>query len=119
VKRLFLLSMIAVATPAAAQDSAAGGTLFKQRCQTCHSVNPGQKALLGPNLAGVSGRKAGATDFHYSDAMKKVGVTWDVATLDKYLAGPPKVVPGGKMTVSVPDAKQRADIIAFLLAGSK
>jgi cytochrome c len=119
VKRLFLSCVIAIAAPAAAQDSAAGATLFKQRCQTCHSATPGQKALLGPNLADVAGRKAGTTDFHYSDAMKKAGVTWDAATLDKYLAGPPKVVPGGKMTVSVPDAKQRSDIIAFLQAGSK
>jgi cytochrome c len=119
VKRLFPLFIIAMAAPAAAQDSSAGATLFKQRCQTCHTATAGQKGLLGPNLAGVFGRKSGMTDFHYSDAMKKAAVTWDAATLDKYLSGPPKVVPGGRMTVSVPDPKQRADIIAFLQAGSK
>jgi cytochrome c len=114
VKRLFLVCMLAMNGPAAAQDSFAGATLFRQRCQTCHTVNPAQKPLLGPNLAGVFGRKAGMTDFRYSDAMKKAGVTWDAVTLNKYLSGPPNVVPGGKMTVSVPDPKQRADIIAFL-----
>lgn len=119
MKRLIPFVMIAMAAPAAAQDSSAGATLFRQRCQTCHTVNPAQKALLGPNLASVFGRKAGMTDFRYSDAMKKAGVVWNAATLDKYLSGPPKVVPGGKMTVSVPDPKQRADIIAFLQKAGK
>ena len=119
MKRLFPLFIIAMAAPAAAQDAGAGATLFRQRCQTCHTVNPSQKALLGPNLAGVVGRKSGITDFRYSDAMKKAAGIWNPATLDKYLSGPPKVVPGGRMTVSVPDPKQRADIIAFLQAGSK
>jgi cytochrome c len=116
VKRLFPILMFAVAAPAAAQDSSAGATLFRQRCQTCHTVTAGQKALLGPNLAGVVGRKSGTTDFRYSDAMKSAAVIWNPATLDKYLSSPPKVVPGGKMTVSVSDPKQRADIIAFLQA---
>ena len=119
MKRLIPFFMIAMAAPAAAQDSSAGATLFKQRCQTCHTATAGQKGLLGPNLAGVVGRKAGLTDFRYSDAMKKAAVIWNPATLDKYLSSPPKVVPGGKMTVAVPDPKQRADIIAFLQAGSK
>jgi cytochrome c len=117
VKRLFLIGFLSfgiTAAPATAQDAGSGATLFRQRCQTCHSVTPGQKALLGPNLAGVVGRKAGTADFRYSDAMKKSAVTWNAATLARYLTSPPKVVPGGKMTVSVNDAKQRADIIAFL-----
>src|SRR5262245_46368869 len=112
---LFCLFLLAgAASPAAAQDATAGAGLYKQRCQMCHSLTPGQKSPMGPNLAGVIGRKAGSMDFSYSDGMKRSGIVWDAAKLDPYLAGPTKVIPGGKMAISVSDAKQRADIIAFL-----
>jgi cytochrome c len=47
--------------------------------------------------------------------MKNSGVTWDAKTLDAYLANPQGVVPGNTMPFSVvADAKQRADIVAYL-----
>ena len=39
---------------------------------------------------------------------------WTKATLDTYLAAPPKMVPGGFMVMSVPNAKDRADIVAYM-----
>lgn len=106
--------LLASAMPAHAQDKTVGAKLFTQRCQTCHSVNPAQKASVGPNLAGISGRKAAATTFAYSPALKKSGLTWDAATLDKFIAGPFKLVPGTRMVISVADTKQRADLVAYL-----
>lgn len=106
---LFLLT-----APASAQNANAGSAIFRQRCQTCHSVTPGQKALLGPNLSGLSGRKAASSAFAYSSALKASGLTWDKATLDRFLSAPMKVVPGTRMVVSIADAKQRGDIIAYL-----
>lgn len=108
--------LLPIASGAAqAQDASAGGTLFRQRCQTCHSVKPGQAASgLGPNLAGVVGRKAAGTGFTYSTALKNSGLVWDQATLDSFLTAPMKKVPGTRMVVSVPDARQRADLRAFL-----
>ena len=106
--------LIAATSPAHAQDATAGARLFAQRCQTCHSVNPAQKATIGPNLAGLAGRKAAATSFAYSPALKKSTLTWDSATLDKFLAGPFRLVPGTRMVMSVPDSKQRADLVAYL-----
>jgi len=42
----------------AAGDAAKGAVVFK-RCVACHTVEPGKKAGMGPNLAGIVGRKAG------------------------------------------------------------
>ena len=51
-------------------------------------------------------------------AMKHSKLTWDEKTLDRFLAKPMKVVPGTAMTYDgVPDAKDRADLIAYLRQG--
>lgn len=91
-----------------------GETLFKQRCAACHSVVNGKPAGVGPNLAGVVGRKSASQSFAYSPALKKAGLVWTKPNLDRYLAGPAKMVPGTRMAVAMPDAKQRAAIIAYL-----
>ncbi|RJF92956.1 c-type cytochrome [Sphingomonas cavernae] len=101
-------------TSAAAPADGAGMALFKQRCQNCHSLKPGAPAPLGPNLAGVVGRRAGSTDFRYSPALKSSGLVWNPANLDRYLASPTKAVPGTRMVISVPDAKQRGELIRYL-----
>ncbi|WP_208247779.1 c-type cytochrome (plasmid) [Rhizobium sp. T1470] len=98
----------------AAAAAAAGETLFKQRCQTCHSVVPGKQSPTGPNLLGVVGRTAGSTDFKYSSAMKASGIVWNAATLDQFISGPSKMVKGTRMAVSVPNADQRASIVGYL-----
>lgn len=117
---LFMLTIAAfggllLTTPAKAQDVDAGQHAFKQQCGICHDVAP-DKNRIGPSLFGVAGRKAGGVaGFNYSDANKNSGLTWDQATLDKYLADPRGVVPGTKMTYAgVKNGQQRADIIAYL-----
>lgn len=106
-----LLALAAISTPAIAQDGAA---LFKQRCTMCHTVTPGAKPGMGPNLSGVVGRPAASTEFLYSPALKGAKLKWDKATLDKFLSGPSKLVPGTRMVISVADAQQRAALIAYL-----
>lgn len=87
-----------LALPAAAGDASAGADVFK-KCAACHSIGPGAKTKVGPELNGVVGRKAGTlAGFSYSDAMKNSGLTWDPATLLHYLHGPRALVPGTKMT---------------------
>jgi len=110
---LLAASVLACASPAAAQDAGAGGALFKQRCMMCHTNKPGP-AGMGPNLFGLVGRPAASTGFAYSPALKKSGLTWDKATLDKFLVSPGKLVPGTRMVFPVPDNKQRANVIAYL-----
>src|SRR5215813_8283818 len=104
-----------IAVPANAQNVEAGQKAFKQQCGLCHDIAPG-KNRVGPTLFGVVGRKSGSVDgFHYSDGNKNSGVTWDQATLDKYLADPRGAVPGTTMTYAgVKNEEQRRDIIAYL-----
>jgi cytochrome c len=112
---LSALLLAGVATgPSRAQDAAAGETLFKTRCQTCHAAAPGSAAGIGPNLSGLVGRKAASTPFSYSSALKGSGLTWDRKTLDTFLAAPSQLVPGTRMMISVADVKQRADLVAYL-----
>jgi cytochrome c len=83
------------ATSALAADS--GNTIFKRYCFICHSAEAGQNKV-GPSLFGVVGRKSGEeAGFNYSDAMQGAHLTWDEATLDKYLTDPRVMVPGTKM----------------------
>lgn len=98
----------------AAQDVAEGEKLFRQRCQSCHSVIPGKNSPAGPSLIAVVGRASGSTDFRYSTAMKEAGLTWDAATLDLFLAAPSKLVPGTRMSIAVPNPEQRNAIIEYL-----
>jgi cytochrome c len=92
-------------------DPARGKPLY-QACQACHSIDDND---LGPKHRGVVGRPAGSiADYAYSAALKSSGLTWDEATLDRWLTNPSALVPGTKMFFQVADAQNRADIIAFL-----
>jgi cytochrome c len=112
--RVLVLGMLLLGGTAAMAQAADGGMLFKQRCQMCHVSVAGQPTGIGPNLAGVVGRKAASTGYGYSPALKASGLKWDKATLDKFLSGPGAMVPGTKMPISVSDPAQRAAIIAYL-----
>jgi cytochrome c len=107
-----------LAMPAgAAGDAARGAQLFRQ-CAACHSTTPGEH-MTGPSLAHVWSKRAGsAGDFlRYSDALRGSGLTWNEATLDQWLAGPEKLVPGNSMTFpGVRDPQAREDLIAYLRA---
>ena len=103
------------AAPAFAGDAASGEKQFKTKCGVCHTVEPG-KNKIGPSLAGIVGRPSGSIEgFKYSAANKAAGLTWDAATLDKYLVDPKSVVKGTTMTYpGVKNDGERADIIAYL-----
>ena len=97
----------------AAGDAEKGKKIFK-KCKACHSMKKGKKKI-GPSLCGVIGRKVGQEKFKYSSAMKKSGLTWDEATLDKFLEKPRKMVKKTKMSFAgLKKAKDRANVIAFM-----
>jgi cytochrome c len=85
-------------------------------CAACHSAEREAPSRLGPNLFGVFGRHSAAVPgYAYSDAMRKSGLVWDRATLDRYLENPRAVVPGTRMPFSgMRDPAQREAVIAFL-----
>ena len=110
-----LLSIAAV--PALGADAAAGRNLFRTQCMLCHSAEAGDNGgAQGPNLQGILGRKAAGGDFGYSDALKKSGLTWDVGTLQRFLASPTTVVPGSSMVIPVPESADRENLVAYFTA---
>lgn len=90
------------------------------KCKSCHSLDAG-KSLTGPSLKGILGRKGAADpNYKYSQSLIDAGVTWDDAALDKYITDPKTIIPKGKMSFAgIKDAKQRADLIAYLKEATK
>jgi len=115
VAAAILLASMAVAT--AADGANAGEAAFNNNCRTCHSAKQGDNRL-GPSLHGIVGAKAGSQSGYpsYSGALKGSGITWDAATLDRFIANPDDVVPNNNMKPfkGVPDAAIRKRIVDYL-----
>jgi cytochrome c oxidase assembly protein subunit 11 len=95
-----------------APDPSAGRVLFATVCSACHTADQNK---VGPMLEGVVGRQAGSVPgYPYSAALAQSGITWDAASLDKWLASPQHLVPGAQMPFSLPDPVRRRDVIAYL-----
>ena len=107
----------AQAAPAPKGDVKNGQAVFMDNCGVCHTAEKGAANKIGPNLFGVVGRKSAvAPGYMYSPAMMKAALTWDVPTLQVYLAGPQKKVPGTKMGFpGFSDPQDQADAIAYLV----
>lgn len=124
LRALFALLTLSIGLSAqalAADDAAAEaqmkrGKLLYMQCQACHQLKSGAPAVLGPNLAGLIGRKAASQPgFAYSPALKQANLTWDAATLDKWLQRPGALVPGNTMAFAgIARAEDRAALIAWL-----
>jgi cytochrome c len=98
----------------AAGDRAAGQQFFVTHCGPCHATEPGVNKI-GPSLAGVVGRKSGSEPgYNYSPALKAANITWDEKTLDPWLQNPTGDVHGSKMFITVPNAEDRQNVIAYL-----
>jgi glucose/arabinose dehydrogenase/cytochrome c2 len=103
-----------------AADATAGKAIFKVQCALCHSAETGDGGgAQGPFLRGVAGSKAASgAGFTFSAALKASNLTWDAATLDRFLAAPSTVVPGSTMVVPVANATERQDLVAYLGSAS-
>lgn len=105
-------ALAASASAHAQADARRGQVLYDARCGACHSIDAHR---VGPMHRGLIGRRAGSLPgYDYSEALARSGIVWDVATLDRWLADPQALVPGQKMGVAVADARDRADLIAYL-----
>jgi cytochrome c len=108
-------ALVASIGASGAQDAAAGEKVFA-KCKVCHQIGEGAKNFVGPVLNGVVGRHAGTyPDYHYSDANKNSGISWDEATLKEYLKDPKAKVPGTKMFfLGLPFDEDIANVISYL-----
>lgn len=114
-----LLSMLASAAARAEED---GARLFTP-CRACHSLDPAERGLPGPNLAGVVGRAIGGdAAFDYSPVLRKArddGLRWDGPRLQSFLADPAAMFPGLWMSMrGIEDAAERQALVRFLADSS-
>lgn len=95
-----------------AGDAVRGQALYAAQCTSCHAVDAHK---TGPAHRGVLGRRVGsAPGYTYSDEVAASRLRWTAQTLNAWLADPEDLVPGQRMGVQVIDAKDRADLIAWL-----
>jgi|GEM_PF-255709 len=100
---------------AMAGNAERGKSLFT-RCTNCHTADASGKHKVGPNLAGIVGRKAAsASGYAFSPALSRVNQVWDEAALESWLISPNSVVAGTKMVFQgFPQGQDRADVVAYL-----
>ncbi len=109
------LAIAAMAQAAHAQDVAAGEQSFK-KCMACHRIGEGAKNLVGPELNGLDGRKAGTVPgYNYSEANKNSGITWNETTFKEYIKDPRGKVPNTKMIFpGIKNEKEVNDLWAYV-----
>lgn len=90
---------------------------FNNHCRTCHSIREGDHRV-GPSLHNIHGAKAGASSGYanYSQGLKSSGLTWDDATLDKFIENPDQVIPNNNMKpyTGIDDPAVRQQIVDYL-----
>jgi cytochrome c len=112
---LVVVTSLATATGALAQDAAAGKTSFN-KCLACHAVGEGAKNKVGPELNGLDGRKSGTTaGYSYSEANKNSGITWNKEVFLEYIRDPKAKIPGTKMIYAgIKNETEAGNLWAFL-----
>lgn len=112
-----ITAMLASSTlPALAAGDPAKGQQVFQPCRACHQIGENARNLVGPQLNGLIGRKAGSVPgYNYSEAYKSLDKVWDEANFRIYIKDPRGVTPGTKMIFpGIKDDDKIDDLIAFL-----
>ena len=102
--------------PLAAYAGDPGAQVFRA-CVACHTLSPDEGNKAGPSLAGIFGRKiASLPGYHYSDALKHMGIVWTPETVAKmFEVGPTAYTPGTKMPEQkIGSPEERKTLVEFL-----
>jgi cytochrome c len=120
--RKFAFSLAAAAAVFAAAGAHADdlGKKSFESCAACHSLKDGENGV-GPSLHNIIGRKAGTAEgYRYSGPLKRSGITWDEASLTKFLRNPQEAVPGNRMPFSgMTDEAALKALVQYLQSASK
>lgn len=101
-------------------DPARGRLVFGP-CRTCHYPERSMGHNNGPNLHRIFGKVAGKQEGfdYYSEEFKAAQFVWTPELMFVWLENPMAMFPGSSMmSLGVPDAQRRADLIAFLMQAS-
>lgn len=114
-----LVALSSAASAQTAGDPTAGASVFNSQCKACHQIGENARNLVGPQLNGLFGRRAGSVaGFNYSPAYKTPAVvdkTWSEENFATYIQDPRNVTPGTRMVfVGLRDATQIANLTAYL-----
>ena len=117
---LVVVTSLAMASGALAQDAAAGKSSFN-KCLACHAIGEGAKNKVGPELNGLDGRKSGTAEgYSYSEANKNSGITWSKDQFLEYIKEPKAKIPGTKMVFAgIKNEKEANDLWAYLVQFDK
>jgi len=117
---LVVVTSLAAASGALAQDAAAGKTSFN-KCLACHAIGEGAKNKVGPVLNGLDGRHSGSVEgYSYSDANKNSGITWGKDVFLEYIKEPKAKIPGTKMVFAgIKNEKEANDLWAYVSSFDK
>ncbi|MEH2609019.1 c-type cytochrome [Bradyrhizobium sp. AZCC 1693] len=118
MRLLAVLLLLPVLLPASATAEEKGAQAFAP-CRACHSLDPAERNLPGPNLSGVIGRAIGGdAAFDYSPVLRKArdeGLRWDAERLATFLADPAGMFPGLWMSMrGIEDASERQALVRYL-----
>jgi cytochrome c len=107
--------------PEFASADSARGELLGFACAACHRFRAAEGTLIGPNLEGVFGRRAGAVaGFSYSPALAQSGLVWTPRAVAAWLENPAGFVEGTTMAFTgYRSADDRRDLIAHLLRATQ
>jgi cytochrome c len=101
---------------AAADESVESGRqIFDRQCRTCHGGTAPADSPIGPNLAGIVGKRAGsqASGIH-SQAAIDSRVVWDRESLRRFLSVPRREIRGSIMPVGVTDPAELERLLDYL-----
>lgn len=120
-RSMMLAATLSLASPGVAQVRHDAGQRTFLQCQACHSMRAGEPHKIGPNLSRVYGARAATRPgYTYSAALRGAPLTWDEATLDRWLTRPSQVVPGTKMIFGgMASREQRRAVIDYLKRGGR
>ena len=93
------------------------GEALSMQCRACHTLENGGASIVGPNLYGIFGKKAGTNaEYVYSEVLKTSNFVWTPRALDAWLAEPFSFLPGNRMTCpGLPNESDRNALISYLI----
>ena len=118
-----LVAAVIFGTPTAwaAGDPGKGEAVFLRQCALCHTIGRGEPNGFGPNLFGITERKAAsAPGYAYSPAFTTMATwTWSPDGIAAFVVAPALTIPGNKMAVFQGIADADADDLTAYLATQK